>query len=272
MFTILGSSGFIGSHTLDYLKELGYECYSPPKNDPEIFTRDLGHIIYCIGLTANFRERPMDAVRAHVCELLKIIEKSKYSSLLYLSSTRVYKYSNSSSEADRISVDPNDLDDIYNISKIMGESICMHCGQPNIKIVRISNVCGYKKDSGDFLYSIIREALNTGNILLKTSLDSEKDYICIDDVVRMLTQISLYGNKKIYNVASGINISNEKIERHIAGRLNSRFEVDKNAIKVVFPIIDNSGIKTEFGFEAKPVFRIIDEIIAYYKKEVIAND
>ncbi len=51
---------------------------------------DLGHAFYCIGLTADFRSRPFETIEAH-CGLLKeVLSGSRFSSFVYLSSTRVY--------------------------------------------------------------------------------------------------------------------------------------------------------------------------------------
>jgi nucleoside-diphosphate-sugar epimerase len=126
-FTILGARGFIGSHLVSFLEHKGVECFAPA-GEEHLYGRDLGHIIYCIGLTADFRTRTFDTVEAHVCALLDILKNCRYDSFLYLSSTRVYKNAQSTNEETMLAVDPCNPDDIYDISKIMGESLCLTTG------------------------------------------------------------------------------------------------------------------------------------------------
>ncbi|HXP50012.1 MAG TPA: hypothetical protein VN922_08665, partial [Bacteroidia bacterium] len=89
-YTILGSNGFIGSSLHKYLSERSEDCFCPPRNYIFDEKENLGHVIYCIGLTADFRDNPIETVNAHVSKLIKVLENTKYESFLYLSSTRVY--------------------------------------------------------------------------------------------------------------------------------------------------------------------------------------
>jgi len=61
-----------------------------PTRDESLDGRDLGHIIYCIGITADFRRRPHDTITAHVTKLQEVLTRTSFESLVYLSSTRVY--------------------------------------------------------------------------------------------------------------------------------------------------------------------------------------
>jgi len=77
-FTVLGAGGFIGSHLLAHLRQAGHDCFAPARGDATLFAEELGHVIYCIGLTADFRSRPFDTVRAHVCLLADVLEKAPF--------------------------------------------------------------------------------------------------------------------------------------------------------------------------------------------------
>jgi hypothetical protein len=90
MITVLGASGFIGSHLVKRLEERGIPCNAPGR-DQTISTGNAGDVIYCIGLTSDFRSRPFDTVRAHVCKLLEVLQDWEFDSLLYVSSTRLYR-------------------------------------------------------------------------------------------------------------------------------------------------------------------------------------
>ena len=129
-FTVLGATGFIGSHLVRHLVQEGHEVWSPAKNEQSIFSNPLGHAFYCVGLTADFRQKPFDTLRAHVGLLGDILEHADFTTLTYFSSTRVYFRNEQTSEDDSLVVVPNDPSDLYNLSKLAGESLCWSCGCP----------------------------------------------------------------------------------------------------------------------------------------------
>ena len=139
--TLIGGHGFIGSHLLEELKKTHWDVLVSEKNDPRLLTEELGHVFYCAGLTADFRQRPFDTVHAHVSDVASILQKSAFKSLTYLSSTRVYSGAISTKEDAVLQVNPTDANDLYNLSKLMGESICLQSGK-NVRVVRLSNVYG----------------------------------------------------------------------------------------------------------------------------------
>src|SRR5688572_20741048 len=119
--TVLGASGFIGGHLVTKLRESGCDVFTPER-EADLSGKRLGHVVYCIGLTADFRSRPLDTVTAHVCRLVEVMRDCDFESLLYLSSTRLYKGdSKIAQEDDPFQVAPLDPDDLYNVSKLMGE-------------------------------------------------------------------------------------------------------------------------------------------------------
>lgn len=264
-FTILGAKGFIGSHLVEYLGKNSCEYFAPERNEPAIFTENLGHVIYSIGLTADFRDKPIDTVDAHVCSLINYLQNTKYESFLYLSSTRVYHKAIETSENSELTVTPLSSGDLYNISKLMGESLCLSFGQSNVRVVRLSNVYGYEYPSVNFLSTLIRDALVNNKIILKNSMASSKDYISINDVVRLLPQIALSGKERIYNVASGNNISNEAIMRQIKNITGCEIEVIPKAKTVIFPIIKNSLVAKEFGYQPSSLLESLPTLIQSYK-------
>jgi len=247
-FSIFGSNGFIGSNMVDFLKSQKIEFDMLEPNDEKIFERPLGHVIYCIGITDDFKERPFDTVEAHVCLLHKILKKCQFDSFLYLSSTRIYSDSTSTNETDRLVVNPNNLDNLYNISKLMGESLCLASDSKNVRIARLSHVIGKNMNSNDFLSCIIHDAICSKKILLHTTLTSEKDYIQIDDVTRILQKIAIHGKERIYNVASGKNTKVIEITNEIKRITNCEVNVASDAIEKPFPRITIKRIQNEFNF------------------------
>ena len=48
-YTVIGGQGFIGTSIVNKLRTLSVNVWVPEKNDKELFTKDLGIIIYCAG-------------------------------------------------------------------------------------------------------------------------------------------------------------------------------------------------------------------------------
>jgi nucleoside-diphosphate-sugar epimerase len=267
MITVLGASGFIGTHLVDYLQRNEYPYYAPEKGDETLFTKPLGHVIYAIGMTADFREWPMESVEAHVCILLKLIQEGNFDSLTYLSSTRVYGEGQHTSESSALSVVPDRLDDIYNISKLMGESTVLHSGRPNMKVARLSNVLGEKQNPDTFLAQLLDEGSKTGVVTFQTALDSAKDYIYIEDVTLYLKKIAEFEGSGIYNIASGELTSNRQIADCLAERLGVAIAVTNNAPLRLSQKISIKKTVEAFGFKPRRFSEFFPNLLYHYHKD-----
>jgi nucleoside-diphosphate-sugar epimerase len=266
-FSIFGSNGFIGSNMVKYLKNQNVEYEILDPNDEKIFEKELGHVIYAIGITGDFRERYFDTVESHVCLLHKILKKCKFESFLYLSSTRIYSDITSSSESDNIVVNSNNLDNVYNISKLMGESLCLSCNSTKTRIARLSNVVGNDVEYNDFLSSIIQDVVTKKKSVIHTTECSEKDYIHIDDVVKILHKISLQGKEQIYNVGFGENTKVSEITNEIKKIINCEIKFSSDAIEQSFPRINIDKIQEEFDFRPSSfLLKLKDMILSQNEK------
>ena len=267
-FTVFGSKGYIGSAFHNYLKSQNIECLTPDVRNGKIPKGNLGHVIYAIGVP-DFKQNPMKTIDAHVFLLNKLLNEINFESFLYISSTRIYFNAISTDENSSLVVNPSDFDNLYNISKIMGEAICNMSKKQNVRVVRLSNVTGNNFDSNIFLSSIIQDAIKFKKIILQTSLDSEKDYVYIDDILGILQKIVLHGKRSVYNIASGQNLSNEKIVKKLQEITGCEFKVAENAKKYSFLPISIKQIKKEFNFEPTPILNKFEEIICAYQNQMI---
>lgn len=254
MWTIIGSRGLIGTHLTEYLTMQGYEVKLWHRGSFNLFEGKLGHVIYSAGLTADFRQRPFDTVDAHVTLPAKLLQRASFDSFLYLSSTRVYAHASSGDEECPLPHRSQDPSDLYNLSKLMGESLCLQNSNPHVRIARLSNVIS-KRDVGsrNFISDVVTSA-RRGHIELRTALDSEKDYIHIDDVVELLPRISIHGIRRLYNVASGIQISNRELVAKLSSLSGCTHGADPLAPTIRFPNISIDRIKQEFQFAPRSVF------------------
>jgi nucleoside-diphosphate-sugar epimerase len=267
MITILGASGFIGSHLARKLAAGGAEYRAIGRND-RLRDENLGNVIYCIGATADFRRRPFYTVEAHVCALMEFIKRYQFESLLYLSSTRVYADDESSNEEKPLRVSPHIASDLFNISKAMGESIVLTSAH-RACVARVSNVYGPDFDSDNFLPSIVRQALSGEKLVLHTAAESAKDYISVDDVVNALIQIATRGREEIYNVASGVNVSHRALVDKLRALTGCEVEFEANAPVAKFPPIDVERLQSDFPFTPSSVLDDLPQLVESYKKALV---
>jgi nucleoside-diphosphate-sugar epimerase len=248
-FTVVGGSGFIGSHLVRWLSRQGIPVWVPAREE-SMAGRSLGHVVYAAGITADFRERPLDAIKAHVSDLASLLAAAQYESLLYLSSTRVYRNSNLTTEAASFTVNPAALGDLYDLSKLMGEAACLSNPRPSVRVARLSNVYGNGDSSDAFLPSLLRQAVRSRRVLLESALSSEKDYVSVEAIVPMLVRIALGARERIYNVASGVNTSNAEIASILEGIADCQVSVRADAPEIRYPLISVQRLKDEFDFRA----------------------
>ena len=266
MFTVLGASGFIGSQVVQNLHKREPFVFAPPRD--WTLPKELGHIIYCIGLTADFRSRPLDAMEAHVGYLVRLLQQNTFESLTYLSSTRVYGTGSPTAyEDDVLTVAPNDPSDLYNISKLAGESVCLSSGRKNVRVVRLSNVYGYDAKSENFIFTLIRDALKDKKIVLRSALESSKDHVSVDDVARILPEIALRGKQRIYNIARGKNTTAGQIVRKLQGLTKCAVEVAEDAPRICFPRIETKRLVSEFPeFKPTDILEDLGRLVGEYKR------
>lgn len=252
IFTVLGATGYVGSHLVAHLRSCGYSVWAPARGDSEVFSRPLGHVFYCVGLTADFRTRPFETVEAHVGFLADVLQRAQFESLLYLSSTRVYMGGSSTQEDVPLTVCPAEPAHLYNLSKLAGESLCHASGRSGVRVVRLSNVVGPDMEStgGNFIALLLNGA-RMGHILLQSNLESTKDYIHVNDVVDGLLLIALKGCSSTYNLASGKNTTHKEWMHWMVQNFGCAFSFELNAPVQYFPAIEVGRMEKEFGFRAR---------------------
>ena len=247
--TVFGANGFVGRALVSYLRGRGYVVREVVRGDATWQAADLGHAFYCIGLTADFRSRPFETIEAHCGFLKEVLSSARFSSFVYLSSTRVYARASSTDEAAAIPVLSADPDDLYNISKLMGESACLGSGLANARVARLSNVFGEDLESQNFLTSVLSDAAQRKAVHLRTSPQSEKDYVWIGDVVRALEAIALSGGDPITNVAYGRNTTHGEILDAVKTATGAAVSVAPDAPTIRFPEIVTRRLDRLIGSE-----------------------
>lgn len=265
-FTVLGSSGFIGGHLVRHLRQQGHEVLSPSRNVSGLRGDKLGHVIYAIGLTGDFRTRLKETIEAHVDVLQRLMDGADFESWLYLSSTRVYgslAKDQKAAEDTPLSVKPSP-DSLYDLSKLLGEAICLATANPKIRVARLSNVYGLGQSEHTFLGSIIRDAATRGKVVIGEAPASSKDYISVDDVIGYLTKIAAQGQERLYNIASSRPVTHQELAEIIRKR-GFTVEFAPDAPVRVFPVIETTRLVDEFGRPARFVLEDVPALIEQYK-------
>lgn len=210
-FTVFGANGFIGAALVAHLRTQRHEVCAATRDNWPAPDEALGHVIYAAGLTSKFAEAPFETVNAQTTLPAQILENYTFSSFLYLSSTRFYADAETTNEDAHIEVSPTDPQDIYALTKMATECLCLSQQAPTVRVVRLSNVYGLFTKNIVSLAKILHEAAQTGEVEFLSSPQSAKDYVSIKDVVRLLPEIALHGKERVYNLAKGQSVSNREI-------------------------------------------------------------
>ncbi len=252
MYSVIGAQGFIGKHLVRHLMARGKTPYTPARDNAGIFSRPLGDVFYCAGLTADYQARPFDTVEAHVTLFARLLKDAAYSSVTYLSSTRLYDSGGAVGREDAVlPLDPNEPRHLYDLSKALGENLCIAAGKPNVRAARLA--CVYADDlSADlFLHKVIWATRKVRNARFDVAPDAARDYVHMDDAIAALLAIAERGRRPIYNVASGVNVSNLELFKLIRRIDGCQLEATLPPAGRTDPTIDVTAIKTDFGLQPR---------------------
>lgn len=270
-FTLVGGSGFIGGALAAHLRDQGHEVATPARGAVDYYDRPLGHVVYAAGVTADFRTRPFDTLRAHTTLLAELLERAAFESLLYLSSARLYRHADCGAETAPICLRSDDPEDLYDLTKLTGEALCHASGRPQVRVARLTNVVGPDFRSQNFLFDLIRAACDDRRIELRTAPESAKDYVLLQDVVTILPRIALEGRQACYNVGGG-NLRHAEVVERIAAASGARWTVRQGAPCIETPAVDIGRLRAEFGYAPAPVLARIPELVHAYRKFAHAQD
>jgi UDP-glucose 4-epimerase len=255
--TIVGASGFIGSRLVAHLRREGWECNAPARHDLDFLDGALGTVFYCAGLTADFAQRPFDAVRAHVGLLNEVLARGRFDALVYLSSTRLYDQCKrrdgaAIDEATPLALDPAEPRHLYDLSKALGESLCLHAGGGRARVARLSCVYGDANDADGFMAALLRRLREPriDNVLAVDSTPhAERDYVQVNDVLDALVHIATRGTHAVYNVAGGLNMSNAQLFARVGELAGCELRALRSHAPPCPAPISIERLRNEFGWQ-----------------------
>jgi len=271
-YTVIGGRGFIGSKIVELLEKQKETVWVPERDDPELFTKELGTVIYCAG-HGNCDKGYLKVLEANTILLSRILDGGTFEKLVYISSTRVYMGQNSSSESDDLIALTQDSRRLFNLTKLVAEEILLK-SEKDIAIVRPSNVYGLALNSPLFLASIVRNAINNGVVDMYVSPEYSKDYVSVDDVATLTIKISKDQNVsgQIFNVAAGKNVSAKQIAQILQSKTQCKVCWHANSQDEMFPITNIAKIKEKFNYKPSSVLDDLVDLINNYQHALTSND
>lgn len=262
--TLIGGHGFVGAALVRYLSAAGWDCRVPGRETAwPLRDEALGHVFYCAGLTGDYLQRAADTVEAHVSLLVRVLQSSRWDSLVYLSSTRLYDGLEAgvlAQETTLLPVAPQVPRHLFDLTKLTGESLCHVMGQGRARVARLASVYDSPQDASGFLPALLRQVAQAprgARVEVASSPQAARDYIHLPDVLRALVDIAVRGTQTVYNVATGENVRNDELAQWV-GRLAGRELIFRSQQPVAAPaVVDISRLQQEFGWRPARVDTVV---------------
>jgi UDP-glucose 4-epimerase len=194
--TVIGGSGFIGSHVADHLSTAGfqvriYDRVDSPWKQPgqEMIIGDLldldrldqaisgSQAVYNFAALADLNQalnKPIETVKINVLGNVHALEAcKKHNVKRYVYASTVYVYSREGG--------------FYRCSKQAGEHYVEEYQRVfnlDYTILRYGSLYGPRADDGNGLLRIVRRAMETGKVSYEGSSDSLREYIHVEDAAK----------------------------------------------------------------------------------------
>ena len=253
-FTIFGHSGFLGRNIIKYLRDNNQDYFLPQRNQ-HVFKKNLNNVIYSIGSDDVFKD-PIKTIDANLKILCTILEKNKFKSFLFISSTRLYFENKKTDEDTNIIVNPNNSTYLFNLLKLTSENLCLSKKNKNIKVVRLSNLYGENFDKQIYLLpTLLRDSKKKRKIKISINKKSKKNYLNVKDAIPLILKIINKSKHRLYNIASDKLYTLDFIAKNIKKKTKCKIKYENQKIKHNEPRINIERVKREFNFSPKNDFK-----------------
>ena len=194
--TVIGGSGFLGSHVADQLSEVGYRVrifdqeVSPwMRKDQEMILGDIldfgalneaivgSDVVYNFAALADLNQtlnQPLETVHVNVLGNVQVLEACRANSVKrFVYASTVYVYSREGG--------------FYRCSKQAAEHYVEEYQRVyglDFTILRYGSLYGPRADNNNGLLRIVREALEVGKVRYQGSPEALREYIHVEDAAR----------------------------------------------------------------------------------------
>ena len=297
---ITGGAGFIGSHIAEYyngkaevrildnlrsgsmknLAGLNVEFIRGDIRDRVKLSKAMQGVDYVFHLAAMIgvpesMEHPLDCVDININGTLMVLEeaaKAGVKKLIYASSAAVY--GNNAELIRREDMNP-DPDSVYAVTKLNGEQLCKIFSE-NKKLKTVSlryfNVFGPKQDPESAYAAapavFCNRAIHGQKLKIFGDGEQSRDFVYIDDVVKVNAFFMENDLEGVYNVATGRTVTINDLVNKILFMTDSQSEVEHQAerpgdirhLQASTDKLHGAGIRCDAGFSAS-----LGNTINYYK-------
>ncbi len=274
---VIGKNSYIGEYLTLFLRANGINVITLSSSDCNFLQFDqvaekfdsLGNSQISIVFLAVINKNISNNYQAYhqnitmVNNLIKATSRSNISSLVYLSSVDVYGRSPILPITEQTRIDP---DSLYGLAKYSCERLLLLSENINfpISVLRIPGVFGKSRSDTSVIGRMIASAISDGRIIISGKGDALRDYVCLNDLSKIILLILNKKYRGILNVAKGESMSIFDIAKCISQELNIKIEIistekDERSFDLVF---DNAKIKEilpNFSFMEMP-FALADYV------------
>lgn len=277
---ILGGNGFIGNNLCQCLQKQGLDVYSMDLLEPQnkipgvhylvgdffddIYLKEIiqdKDVIYHAISTiqpGNSNEKYMSGYSRDMVETVRLCSYllGTQKRMIFLSSGGTI-YGKQDKQPIKEEVYAQPINHYGNVKLCIENAIRVFNMQMHTKILiaRISNPYGpgqdYKKGVG-FIDATVKKALKNETLQIWGDGNIIRDYIYIDDVCKMLYELSLYeGDEEVFNLSSGVGTSQNQIVE-LVRKINGGLEVEYTSgrsVDLQKIILDNTKIKNIYRKE-----------------------
>ena len=297
---ITGGAGFIGSHIAEYyqsrsevrvldnlrsgttgnLSGMNVEFIRGDVRDRVKLARAMKDVDYVFHLAAMIgvpesMQNPQECIDINVNGTLMVLEeavRSGVKKLCYASSASVYGNAPNLLRREDMCADP---DSIYAVTKLDGEHLCKifsESGKLKTVSLRYFNVFGPRQDPNSAYAAapalFCNRAIHGKKITIFGDGEQSRDFVYVDDVVKVNAFFMENDLEGVYNVATGTTVTINELVNRILFMTDSQSEVEHQAerpgdirhLQASTDKLHSSGIRCGANFAAS-----LSETINYYK-------
>lgn len=237
---ILGSNGFIGSnlkrdliaagkYNVLALAEKDCDLLSPESLDRALSSLDRNDVIIMVSAVTRLVENSFDSFSKNVRmveNLAGFLRQRPIKQVIFFSTVDVYGLLPAGTIIQEALIpNPNDY---YAISKITGEYIlkkaCLESQVP-LAILRLSGIYG-PNDQGKSTINKLIESARMGKICVFGNGSSKRDFVLVNDLVRLINEVLLRDQNMLLNVATGQSYSIKDIVEMIRTVFLGKIQVE----------------------------------------------
>jgi nucleoside-diphosphate-sugar epimerase len=268
-YTVIGHRGFIGSALVSQLSRSipPHDLFLPERSQKLSVEGNLGVVIYCAGLTADYVQRPFDTMEAHAAYLSHLVCQCEWTEFIYLSSTRLYDWTSLATvdETTPIVVQPWQPRALFDASKLLGEAVVLNAHpQKRGKVVRLSTVVNGSDADTTFWSQFLKTHVLRGSkppskatISVASTAEAARDYLFLDDAVGGILSLVDHGAPGVYNLASGHNLENIKVAQQIEAAFGVKLSFSGSSQVVAPPVVSIAKAVEVFGFAPRGLPQVI---------------